>query len=233
MMRARPSPSGLIQASTYQYHLCSLLYNTRDPDINGLLDPYRCPNLHNLAAFFQRRINRSPHANAAVNDSWRHLARTEAAPLFPVPMGDAYEHACAPTIEWITAHGPTYGLRIPSVAERSRALGIETHLHTLGLSERDAYDAQGNAFDRNIVGVRCGAALQGWLGGQPLPPVHHYPTIPQLHALFRTTAAAVTAGWPNAHPELAQSPFLERGALGQTILDISAQITTENPQTLG
>ena len=60
MMRTRPSPSGLIQASTYQYHLCSLLYHIQDPDVDGLLNPYRSPNLHNLAAFFQRRINLSP-----------------------------------------------------------------------------------------------------------------------------------------------------------------------------
>ena len=136
-------------------------------------------------------------------------------------------------IEWITRHGPAHGLRIPSIAERSRALGLEPYLHTLGLTDREAYDAQGNAFDRNIVGIRCGAALQGWLNEHPPTPTHVYPTIAELHTLFRNTAIAVRDSWGDSHPELAASPFLECGEHGLPILDTAACIPPENPTTLG
>ena len=67
----------------------------------------------------------------------------------------------------------------------------------------------------------------------PPAPAHLYPTIPELHALFRTTAVAVTNSWGDSHPELARSPFLESGAHGLSILDTAAHIVTENPPALG
>ena len=58
------------------------------------------------------------------------------------------------------------------MAERSRILGLAEHYERLaqaGLSERDLFCAQGNAFDHWAVQKRMAGALLAWLGGAPLP----------------------------------------------------------------
>lgn len=48
---------------------------------------------------------------------------------------------------WLARHGPHMGSSPPTVAERSRALGVGAYMRELGLAEAAAYDAQANAFD--------------------------------------------------------------------------------------
>ena len=72
------------------------------------------------------------------------------------------------------------------------------------------YDAQGNAFDRAILGVRIGAAIQAHLA-DPAPLRHEYPTPTALQALYEATHYAVTQSWPRTDGHLVPSPLLATG----------------------
>jgi len=54
--------------------------------------------------------------------------------------------------EWLVEHGPRIGVRPPTIAERSRALGWEDYEGRLGLAPVALFDAQGNAFDQDALG---------------------------------------------------------------------------------
>ena len=57
------------------------------------------------------------------------------------------------------------------------------------------YNAQGNAFDRAIVGVRCGQMLAAALRGAPLQR-HVYPDSPTVVGIYARLRAQVRAeGW--------------------------------------
>ena len=53
---------------------------------------------------------------------------------------------------WLAAHGEAVGVRIPNVSERGRAMGMLPYLRSLGLTDAQLYNAQGNSFDCAIIG---------------------------------------------------------------------------------
>eukprot|EP00975_Prorocentrum_lima_P005433 1173627-Prorocentrum_lima.AAC.1 len=58
--------------------------------------------------------------------------------------------------------------------ERSRGMGMLSYLRNIGLEGTRLFDAQGNHFDRGIIGLRVGPHLQVWAAGRDL--AHHtYP----------------------------------------------------------
>ena len=92
-----------------------------------------------------------------VKKGWTLLAANQ--------ITDANEYAAIPTTEWLTEHGRNIGARIPSVAERGRALGVWQYLDSLGMEERQLFDAQGNMFDKDSVIRRVRFAVALWLRG--------------------------------------------------------------------
>lgn len=69
---------------------------------------------------------------------------------------------------WIHRNGRDRGFRLPTTNERGNAGGCQ-YLKGTGLSSRDLYDAQGNMFHRNSIGLRLGPAIAEWLRGDALP----------------------------------------------------------------
>ncbi len=61
-------------------------------------------------------------------------------------------------------------------------MGMSPYIGQLGLTERQTFDAQGNAFDRAIVGVRAGRLLAVWAHGGRIP-WHEYPGEGRVSAL--------------------------------------------------
>ena len=97
--------------------------------------------------------------------------------------------AATSTRRWLPLSGwrhtaRPYGVRIPNTSERGRAMGLLPYLRTLGLTGAQLYDAQGNAFDRCIVGLRLGPTIARWLAGGDVP-VHHYPSPQAILATYR------------------------------------------------
>ena len=114
------------------------------------------------------------------------------------------EADAAPTARWLAAFGDTIGVRIPSVRERSRALGLEDHYALLGqrgLSERDLFTAQGNSFDSWAVQRRVAGAVVAWLQGCPLPECR-IPAPSAVEAMYQRLCRDVRGpgGCPPAFP---------------------------------
>ena len=88
------------------------------------------------------------------------------------PRGIA-ERQAEPAADWLAHHGASIGARTPNVAERGRAAGTSLlcqALLTHGLSERNVFDAQGNAFDVDAFRLRVQEPLLNWLEGARIPP---------------------------------------------------------------
>ena len=108
------------------------------------------------------------------------------------PVADA-------TAQWLAAQGGAHGVRIPSVAERGRAMGMLPYLTQLGLDELQLFSAQGNSFDRAIVGLRLGSTIASWLAGNEVLE-HRFPTADQIMAVYRRVYRdRLEAGW---HPPM-------------------------------
>eukprot|EP00975_Prorocentrum_lima_P020034 4216099-Prorocentrum_lima.AAC.1 len=76
---------------------------------------------------------------------------------------------------------------------------MEAYIRALGLSGQGTYDAQGNAFDRALLGVTIGPALAEIAHGRP-PPTHLFPSLADIRAVGEEACAmARSAGLP-AHP---------------------------------
>ena len=123
---------------------------------------------------------------------WDRLLQQGAA----VEDGDRELQALA---RWVDMHGPNLGFRRPNVRERSRVLGMGAYLDGLRLSERSLFDAQGNAFDRAILGVRIGRALAAWVSGGSVPS-HSFPTPDQVRRIYNQLASEVAAAGHEPHP---------------------------------
>ena len=222
MMRSRPGPPELLLASTYQYQPASLLIATADEALGRCIHPGH-GNTYNLRLAISNRM-RQAEAGEAVLEAWQHLCLASAGNLRFPARGPVYDAACAPAVHWIARYGERHGFRTPSVAERSRALGLDQggYASALGLSPRDLYDAQGNAFDRAIVGVRLGPSFQDVLA-TPDRPRHRYPTPTALCALYDDTAAAVRDQWPSSAGHLSACPLRATNTAGDSILDLLAR----------
>ena len=105
------------------------------------------------------------------------------------------EHEAVAATQWLAAHGEARGVRIPNTAERGRAVRLVPYLRTLGLTDAQLYNAQGNSCDRCIVGLRLGPIIARWLAGGDIP-VHRYPS-PQaiLDTYRRVYNDRQAAGW--------------------------------------
>eukprot|EP00975_Prorocentrum_lima_P049958 10459240-Prorocentrum_lima.AAC.1 len=52
-------------------------------------------------------------------------------------------------------------------------MGMTAYLRNSGLGGTRLFDAQGNHFDRAVIGIRAGPHLQVWAAGGELPPVSY------------------------------------------------------------
>ena len=120
-------------------------------------------------------------------------------------------------------------MRAPALAERTRALDLDHYFALLALPPRDLFDAQGNHFDRAIVGARLGEGVAALLQAPPGPPTHRFPDGDALQHIYLDTGRAVRAAWGNTDPALAPSPLLARDPDGATILELLRQL----PASLG
>ena len=141
MMRSRGEVNGKPRASTYQYAPRCLLYDTRWQHSS-------------LSQIIKGIGDMMPDQ---VKKGWTLLAANQ--------ITDANEYAAIPTTEWLTEHGRNIGARIPSVAERGRAFGMWQYLDSLGMEERQLFDAQGNMFDKEALTRRFRHSVEAWLKG--------------------------------------------------------------------
>ena len=77
--------------------------------------------------------------------------------------------------------------------ERGRAAGCGAYLSSLGLSPRDQYDAQGNIFDRAIIGVRLSRAILDWIRGGALASRAGALGVAELEVLYQRVRREVEA----------------------------------------
>ena len=81
------------------------------------------------------------------------------------------ERTAEPAAQWLAEHGTTIGARTQNVDERIMALGITTLVDAMRqfqLSEVDVDNAQGNAFDHEVLRHLHGVAVRSWLAGEGL-----------------------------------------------------------------
>ena len=218
MMRSRHAGGNYILASTFQYRPRHLLYRTDDPAWRAAFAPGRGGNLYNLAGRVRTRM-REAGASAAALASWDIIRQLTAGTLHSMSPEEA-EEACLPAARWIAEHGPAHGFRAPSLAERTRALDLDPYFALLALSPRDLFDAQGNHFDRAVVGARLGEGVAALLRPPPAFPAHRFLDGDALQRIYLGTETAVRAAWGDADPALATSPLLTRDADGATVLDL-------------
>jgi len=184
MTRARSEPDEPLRATTYQYGPQHMLFANREP----------WSELAHGALSRGIRL-RIPHE---YGEAWTLLC-TNAA------MG-ANEHRVLPLVRWLAENGRDLGARPPSIAERARAMGTEAYTAELGLSDYHTFNAQGNAFDPEILHVRLGATIATWLR-EPTHIARHAWVTPRMqwdifHDVRRT---AIAAGADSA--EMIGSPF--------------------------
>eukprot|EP00972_Heterocapsa_arctica_P072849 10757148-Heterocapsa_arctica.AAC.1 len=79
----------------------------------------------------------------ALREGWRLLANSH--------VHAHNERAVLPTVRWIADHGTGLGFRTPNISERSKAFGILEYVDRLQLTDRQKFDAQGNAFDKSAL----------------------------------------------------------------------------------
>eukprot|EP00969_Alexandrium_andersonii_P288485 12753407-Alexandrium_andersonii.AAC.1 len=54
-------------------------------------------------------------------------------------------------VEWLAEKAQTVGLRTTSLQARARAVGLGNYVRSLGLTEHQAADALGNAFEKDCA----------------------------------------------------------------------------------
>ena len=70
---------------------------------------------------------------------------------------------------------------------------MEAYFEALQLPTEEAvYNAQGNRFDRNLIGARAGRAIIGWLRGEPLP-AHTFPDPHTVMRIWQDMASSLRA----------------------------------------
>ena len=94
---------------------------------------------------------------------------------------------------WVAEHGQQHGFRVPDTTERSRAYGMRSYLTSLGLTDQQLFDAQGNVFDKDALLTRIGCPIARWLekGASLPPPTSPHPsTIRELYETLRDEVAS-------------------------------------------
>ena len=179
MMRSR-GDANEIRASTYQYHPRFLLYKARTPWHLGTL-----PTV-------VRRIEEALPAD--LRPAFQHLV-----------LGRARQHErdTLRVARWIETHGATHGFRTPNPRERARATGRGPYLTSLGLSDKQLYDAVGNHFDADALIVRLAGPISDWCQGHSsgthtfLPPSQLYRAYMRLRReVIQANCAACTHPFP-------------------------------------
>ena len=110
------------------------------------------------------------------------------------------EQPAARAAEWVARHGEGHGFRAPDMDERSRATGCGAYLEGLQLNAVALYNAQGNHFDRAIVGWRLSRVLLAWAQGGDLPRGPRPLGAADLERLYQRVRIAVEAGGMPAEP---------------------------------
>lgn len=97
---------------------------------------------------------------------------------------------------WVENHGAAHGFRTPSVAECTRALGLEAHIRRLDLPTFATLSAQSDAFDPASFLHRAEHGVISWLHGASLPAVH-FPTVAELRRDYEALLADVRRAPPH------------------------------------
>eukprot|EP00969_Alexandrium_andersonii_P291666 12891217-Alexandrium_andersonii.AAC.1 len=95
--------------------------------------------------------------------------------VVPSRFREADEAAARPAVDWLRNFGPAAGVRVPSVLERARALGMGAYFEDLALPPLVAFNAQGNVFDRTALALRIADAVADW-GNGVVWPLHAFPS---------------------------------------------------------
>ena len=106
--------------------------------------------------------------------------------------------------------GPRVGARLPNLDERGRILGApETWLglRQQGLSLRQIFDSQGNAFDPRVVYYRLGRHIEAWLRGDTIPNCE-VPDPTALDQIFDAMTERVRRRGLPTHPHPGPDPEL-------------------------
>ena len=173
MLRARSGAGEAIRASTYQYAPRNLLFHV-GPHADGL-DVWRAGDIAGRALPEHLR------------PGWRQLRIGN--------VRGENEASAVPTACWIAEHGREHGFRAPSVAERTRGLGLEGYMEALRLTELATYNGQGNSFDRGFIGLRIGRPVREWLQGGNLDS-HRFPSPDITLGIYRRIRRVVASeGW--------------------------------------
>ena len=67
--------------------------------------------------------------------------------------------------QWIHENGTPLGFRAPNASERARAFGMGQYIGSMGLSEKELFDATGNMFDKDALLVRAGCPIKSCANG--------------------------------------------------------------------
>ena len=65
------------------------------------------------------------------------------------------EHKAGATAQWMHENGAPLGFRASQASERARTFGMGQYLMSLGLSEKELFDATGNVFDKDALRTRA------------------------------------------------------------------------------
>ncbi len=152
MLCSRTPAGPTIRASTRHYHPKHLLYRHASP--------------HEWHGGDWTRVHKYM---ASLLPS--HLKSAFAA-LLTGPTRDKEQEALA-AVEWMEEEGRQLGFRIPTAAERARAIGQADYMGLLrgsegaGFTDRDLFDWTGNHFDPDALALRIGTAIASGAAAQP------------------------------------------------------------------
>ena len=116
------------------------------------------------------------------------------------------------TAQWMHESGAPLGFRVPRASERARAFGMGQYLMSLGLSEKELFDATGNMFDKDALLVRIGCPIKKWVNGEPMPSRAN-PTPTQVGIEYGALRDSSTA--EDAKPRFAPVPADMPGLLSE------------------
>merc|ERR1712242_45525 len=128
------------------------------------------------------------------------------------------EAVCEQTTRWLAANADAIGVRIPNASERVRAMGLQGWVEHLGLSEYEAFNATGNAFDGWAQTRRIVGPVESWVVGGPLPR-HDYPAPAEVWRQYRALSAAIDSDGLGPHVQFAPWPrsMHEHMVMGDTV----------------
>ena len=74
-------------------------------------------------------------------------------------------------------------------------MGMLPYLASLGLDDLQLFNAQGNSFDRAIIGLRLGSTIASWLAGDDVLG-HRFPSSDDIMAVYnRVYRDCLDGGW--------------------------------------